>query len=156
MSIFSPTTARQRDIALTILRLVVGVIFVAHGSQKLFTFGLAGTADAFAQGGIPLAGVIGPFVAFLEFTGGLALIFGLLTRLAAFGLGLTMVGAIIFVHLQSGFFLPDGFEFALSVLGGSAALSVMGGGSFSLDALIARRGGSATSTSLPARGRQVA
>lgn len=156
MSIFSPTTERQRDIALTVLRIVVGVIFLAHGSQKLFTFGLAGTADAFAQGGIPLAGVIGPFVAFLEFAGGLALIFGLLTRLAALGLGLTMVGAISFVHLQGGFFMPDGIEFALSLLGASAALSLMGGGRFSLDVLLARRGDSAILASLPARSRRVA
>src|SRR5215210_1084638 len=81
MKLFASASNRQIDIALTLLRLVVGAIFVAHGAQKLFVFGFAGVAGGFAQMGVPMAQVLGPFVAFVEFFGGLALIAGLLTRL---------------------------------------------------------------------------
>jgi putative oxidoreductase len=140
MRLFRPASAHQTDLALTILRVVTGIIFLAHGSQKLFVFGLGGVAGAFGQMGIPLAGFVGPAVAFLEFFGGLALIAGLLTRLASFGLVVNMLGALAFVHLKGGFFLPNGYEFVLVLLGALTALLITGGGPYTLDALIARRG----------------
>ena len=139
MSLFRTATARQVNLGLTILRIVVGDIFIAHGAQKLFVYGFAGVTGAFGQMGIPMPGLIGPFIALLELFGGLALVFGLLTRLAALGLAFNMLGAILLVHLKGGFFLPNGAEFALSLLGGAALLTFTGAGAFSLDALIARR-----------------
>ncbi|HJU90814.1 MAG TPA: DoxX family protein [Gemmatimonadaceae bacterium] len=156
MSLFSSPSRRQLDIGLTILRLVVGLIFVAHGGQKLFVFGLDGVAGSFGQMGIPAADVMGPFVAFVEFFGGLALIFGLLTRLAAVGLAGVMTVAIMTVHIGAGFFNPGGIEFPLSLLGASLALVVMGPGAYSLDNLIARRRVVAEETPAPAHVRRAA
>ena len=139
MSLFNRPSVNQLNLGLTILRSVVGTIFVAHGAQKLFVFGLAGVSGAFGEMGIPAPGVVGPLVALVEFFGGLALIVGLLTRLAAAGLAVTMLGAILFVHLSGGLFLPSGSEFALSLLGSVTLLALAGAGAFSLDAVIGRQ-----------------
>ncbi|HSJ09882.1 MAG TPA: DoxX family protein [Longimicrobiales bacterium] len=138
-ALFGRTSERQLDTGLAVLRAVVGIIFIMHGGQKLFVYGLDGVSGGFAQMGVPLAGVMGPLVGFVEFFGGIALVLGLLTRLASAGLAFVMVGAILLVHLPAGFFAPDGYEFPLSLLGASVLLALAGAGGYSVDAVIGRR-----------------
>lgn len=138
MSLFE-STKNQQDWALAILRVGVGAVFVAHGAQKLFTYGIAGTTGAFGQMGIPFPGLTAPLITLLEFFGGLALIAGFLTRFVSLGLVFNMLGAIAFVHIGAGFFMPKGYEFALLLLVASLGLMIAGPGAVSIDSLIANR-----------------
>ena len=142
MSPFQTASPRQLNIGLTILRVITGVIFVAHGGQKLFVYGIDGVTGAFGQMGVPFAEVMGPFTGVLELVGGIALILGLLTRVFSVGLAATMIGAMTLVHLAGGFFMPTGIEFTLALLGSTLLLALAGAGTYSLDALIGRRRGS--------------
>ena len=134
----APST-RQVDTGLALLRLITGAVFIAHGAQKLFVYGFDGVAGGFAQMGVPFPGIMGPLVGGIEFFGGLALVTGLLTRIAGVGLTAVMLGAMAFVHLPNGFFLPNGYEFVLSLAGAALTLAITGAGRFSLDAVLSGR-----------------
>ena len=133
--------APRIDLGLLVLRVIVGSVFAAHGWQKLFVFGFAGVGGAFAQMGAPLPEITGPLIGFVELFGGLALVAGLLTRLAAVGLALDMLGAIVLVHAAAGFFAPNGVEFVLTLCAGAATLALTGAGRVSLGHYSAARRG---------------
>lgn len=144
-------TNKAVDAALAIVRVATAVIFIAHGWQKFFQYGIAGVTQGFAQMGIPLPGIAAPFIAGLELVGGALLLVGLLTRPVALLLAIDMLGAMVLVHLKNGFFLPNGFEFTFILLATSLALALTGAGEYSVDALIANRRRTAAPTPAPAR-----
>lgn len=128
---------------LTILRIAVGVIFAAHGSQKLFGlfggYGLAGTAQYMDSLGLHPGYLMATLAGGTEFFAGLALIIGLLVRPAALGLTFLSLVAIFTVHISNGLFMANnGYEFALALLGGSLAVMIEGAGKLSVDRAIAR------------------
>jgi putative oxidoreductase len=123
------------------LRVGAGVIFAAHGAQKLFGwfggYGLEGTGGWMASIGIEPGVLMAALAGGAEFFGGLLLIVGLLVRPAAVVLAITMVVAIAAVHLQNGLFMSNnGYEFGLALLVISVGLAIRGAGSISLDRLL--------------------
>lgn len=121
------------------LRLAAGSVFMMHGGQKLFVLGLGGTAGVMTRLGIPAPMTAAVAVIAVEFVGGLALLLGLLTRWVALALTVDMLLAILVVHLKGGFFLPYGFEFALTLLGVTVTLALLGSGEGSADSALAQR-----------------
>lgn len=122
------------------VRLLYGVIFFAHGAQKLFGAfgggGPTGTAQGFEQMGFQ-PGILWAVVAGLvELVGGLLLIVGLLSRLVAALLAVQMLVAIFAVHWPHGFFAPQGIEYPLALVAGLLAVLVYGGGRWSADRTI--------------------
>lgn len=120
------------------LRIPAGIIFVAHGAQKLFGsfggYGLEGTGQWMASIGLEPGFLMALGAGSAEFFGGIALLIGLLTRPAAVVLAFTMIVAILTVHISNGLFMSNnGYEFGLSLLAISVALAFSGGGRFSLD-----------------------
>lgn len=123
------------------LRLGAGAIFAAHGAQKLFGwfggYGLEGTAGWMASIGLEPGMLMAAMAGSAEFFGGLLLIAGLLVRPAALVLAVTMLVAIVTVHLENGLFMSNnGYEFGLALLVISAALVFRGAGSLSADRVI--------------------
>jgi putative oxidoreductase len=142
--------ATVNDNTLTLMRLVLGVVFFLHGSQKMLGsfggFGFSGTMQAFTR----MMHIPAPF-AFLaicaEFFGGLGLILGLLARVAAFGIAVNMIVAVLMVHLPNGPFMNwygnqkgEGYEYHLLALALAIPIMIRGAGAFSVDGLLASKG----------------
>jgi putative oxidoreductase len=118
------------DWALLAVRIAVGIIFAAHGAQKLFGMwggpGLSGTMGPQGPGG---GGVIGLLVGIGECFGGLGLLVGFLSRFSAAAIIVIMLGAIVMVHGKNGFFLQNGgFEYNIALIGLAAAILIAGPG----------------------------
>lgn len=137
---------RASDYGITVLRVTLGVIFLMHGYLGFFVFTPAGMTAFNASKGIPLPAIMAWFVILGHFLGGASLVFGLLTRLGALVHVVIMAGAVYFVHLNQGFFMQGiivdaaagkaiagGYEYAVSLLMGSIAVLLLGGGPLALD-----------------------
>jgi putative oxidoreductase len=138
--------ATDDSAATAILRVVLGIVFFAHGAQKMLGwfggFGFAGTMGFFT-GMMHIPAPLAFLAIAAEFFGGIGLILGFLTRIAALGIGVNMLVAIMTVHHTFGFFMNwagaqkgEGFEFHLLVLAMVAFLMIRGGGAFSIDRLL--------------------
>lgn len=120
--------------AVTILRVILGLLFAAHGWQKFNEWTIAGTQASFAKMGIPAAEIAAPAVAVLELGGGIALILGLLTRVIALLLALDMLGALFLVHASAGVFAANGgYELVLLLAAAALAVALTGAGRISVD-----------------------
>ena len=120
------------------LRVIVGVVGVLHGWPKMKTLGAF--IDSVGKMGIPLAPVFGTAAALAEFLGGLALIFGLFTRYAAFFFACVMAVGVFKVHMKNGFFASaNGYEYPLVLLVAAVSLVLSGAGPISLDRMFGRK-----------------
>jgi len=137
MKISAHTTPIQQKWGIAILRVLVGLVFMVHGLQKLLVTGMPGVAEFMGQVGIPLPMIAAIVVTAVETLCGLALIVGLFTRWAAIPLAINMAVAAAVVHLPAGFFLPNGYEYALTLLAACLSLSLLGSGAFAMDNVFA-------------------
>ena len=129
------------------VRIPLGIIFVAHGAQKLFGafggYGLEGTGQFMASLGLTPGYLMALLAGSAEFFGGLALLFGVLVRPAAAALAFAMLVAIFSVHIGNGLFLAkNGYEYALALLAASVSLLVSGAGRLSVDTAVTERAAS--------------
>ncbi|MFZ6049455.1 DoxX family protein [Pseudomonas sp. CR3202] len=134
--------ATNAGYGITLLRIIAGLTFMAHGSQKLFGmfggYGLAGTGQWMESIGLAPGYLMALMAGGAEFFGGLALVIGLLVRPAAASLAVAMLVAMFSVHWANGFFIQaNGFEYALTLALVSATLLIEGAGKLSLDRNIA-------------------
>lgn len=128
-----------RDAALFIFRVTLGLVFVAHGWQKLFVQGPIETAGQFSAFGVPQAKLSAYIAGVGELVGGALLVVGLLTTFIAGALALLMVAALYFVHLSRGIFVSDGgFEYVAVLIAGLFIIVVFGSGRASIDGVLSR------------------
>jgi len=132
------TLISKAGLEATVLRIPIGLILAAHGGQKLFAWfggkGLEGTGQWMASVGLQPGFLMALLAGSAEFFGGVALMLGLMTRIAASANALTMAVALLWVHASQGFFMSaHGIEYALALLAATVSLSIMGAGQYSLD-----------------------
>ena len=139
----------RKDYAILLVRLTLGVVFFAHGAQKMLGlfggYGFSGTMQYFTETmGLPY--LVALMVIFAEFFGAIGLIVGCLTRIAALGIIGVMVGAVTMVHLPNGFFMNwfgnqsgEGYEYHLLAIAMALALLIRGAGSCSIDRFLSSK-----------------
>jgi putative oxidoreductase len=142
--------ATVNDYTLTLMRLVLGVVFFLHGSQKMLGwfggFGFSGTMNFFTSQ-LHIPAVFAVLAICAEFFGGLGLIVGFLARIAAFGIAVNMLMAICMVHFPNGLFMNwygnqkgEGYEYHLLALALAIPIIIRGAGAFSVDGALAAKG----------------
>jgi putative oxidoreductase len=135
----------QNEYSLALARFLLGLVYFVHGAQKMLGWfggsGFSGTVAMFNGMGMPTG--IALFAIFVEFFGGLGLMIGLLSRLAALGIAVEMMGAILTVHIHFGFFMNwmgrqkgEGFEYHLLAIALAVLILIRGAGALSIDYLL--------------------
>ena len=130
---------KLREIGLALLRIILGVVFFAHGYLKFFKMGMDGVVGFFTSLGIPAPVLAAWGVTMLEMVGGLLLILGIFTPFLGVLFAMDMAGAILFAKRGAGFFAPKGYEFELTLLIASLALALAGPGAAALQNVFRRR-----------------
>jgi putative oxidoreductase len=141
--------ATNGDWTSTVLRIAAGIMIFPHGLQKTFGWfggaGLTGQMNGFSQF-MHIPALLAFLAIMAEFLGGIGLILGLFTRIAAFGVACNMVMAVYFLHWKIGFFMNwggkqmgEGFEFHLLAVAILVVLIAKGGGPASVDRMIAKK-----------------
>ena len=131
--------ASWRDIAFTLMRVVIGYILLMHGWMKVGTFGLAGVSGLMAKNGLEPAAAFAIAAMFLETVGAICIIIGLFTRFFAAALAIEMGIALLAVHLKAGFSAANGgYEYVLLLGIVMFAIAIRGGGPYSVDRWIGK------------------
>ena len=117
----------------TLLRLVLGIVYVMHAYLALVVYGPSGMIDYQAKSGVPFPEIGTWYLMLAHGLGGVLLVLGIYTRWAALANVPAMLGALLFVHLKSGFWaFKNGYEYVLVLLVASVAVAMIGGGALSL------------------------
>jgi len=130
---------KLREVGLALLRIILGIVFFAHGYLKFFKMGMDGVVGFFTSLGIPAPALAAWVVTVLEMIGGVALILGILTPVVGVLFAIEMAGVIYFAKRGQGFFAPKGYEFELTLLVASLALALAGPGAFAIQNVFRRR-----------------
>lgn len=125
--------AMRPALGLALLRITLGIVFIAHGYQKFFSYGVAGVTQGFEGMGIPLASIAAPSVATIELVGGILVLVGFYHRIAAGLIFCVMLGAIFFAKMGGGFFAPAGYEFELALAAMALTVFFAGGGAYTAE-----------------------
>ena len=129
-----------RDGALLVARLLLGVVLIAHGWQKVVTNGLGATTEAFTGMGVPAAPVSAAYAGIVELVGGALLLVGAATAVVGVLVVLDMLGAALIVHVGNGIMASDGGWELVGVIGAAAlVLAVVGAGRYSVDHVLGAR-----------------
>lgn len=132
--------SNNRSWGLTVLRVVIGIVFLMHGWQKMFGFRIPGVVGMMTAMGFPLPSVSAVLITMVELLGGIALILGVGTRVAAALLAFSMFVAIVKVHLPHGFFAQGGgYEYPLSLMAACVCLALAGAGAASVEGALATK-----------------
>lgn len=130
---------KLREVGLALLRIILGVVFFAHGYLKFFKMGMNGVIGFFTSLGIPAPTVAAWGVTWLEMIGGVALILGIFTPVLGVLFAIEMAGVIFFAKRGQGFLAPKGYEFELTLLCASLAVALAGPGAAALQNVFRRR-----------------
>lgn len=135
-----PLPEPANDVAVLVARVLLGAVLIAHGGQKVFSYGFAGVTATFAKSGVPLPAVSAIYASAVELVGGVLLVLGAFTTVISVLVVLDMLGAYTFVHAGHGIFAESGgFELVAVITVGALLLIGGGAGRFSVNHVLGRR-----------------